>query len=238
MSYPPKPVPKSLIAGLIGLASLPVLSSLIELGDETPPGLPSPLGLSLLFTHLFTLPAIAWALAYRTRRGFFSQREVQLARFGKSRVRFALVGLGHQALITAIIGYASSAVCLALSKHETASVLYRELGLILPVVLVWTLFLVTACHALRSYGHKLGMWIALVVYPFFLSSSVPLSAGKRARELVDEGYFEVLVSPLFHVAHLLGAFVEHHPFPAWMSLAALFGYAIVLLPLVLVRVPR
>ncbi len=223
---------------LMGALSLPILIELLHLGSDIPQGLPSALGLALLFVHLVPLPFLAWLFAYRGERGFHSQRQLHRARYGANRMRFALGSIVQSSVLLSAVGYLLAGLSIGYNFKQNEGIIYRELALIAPVVICWSVFLVLFFQTLRSWLHKVGLWLALLFYPFALALALPLGPGGKFMGTWLTHSSQLLASPLFHVAHLLGAFVHHHPFPAWMSLLVLGGYSLGLTGLLLARVPR
>ena len=238
MSYPPRPMSDAQLAGLISLLSLPVVVSLMDLDFDAPAGLPSALSLALSFVHLLTLPAAAWAICYRKPRGFRSQTEQLFARFGISRARFATRYFLSRGALLFFFGYGLSVACVVLNYRVLEAMVYRELLVLLPVVLVWSYLTLAFFLAVRSWLHKLGLWLALLAYPLILKMSVPLGAARQLDPVAWTPPTRLLVSPLYHVAHLLGAFLGRADFPAGFSLAALAASLCLFFAVFLVRVPR
>jgi hypothetical protein len=238
MKYPGPPLSDSSLALLFAVLSLPFVSSLIDMKHDAPEGLPSALSLALLFVFMITVPLLAWLLSFRSRRGFREPQQLLAARFGENRVRFVMVALLRQITTLFLLGWGLSITCITLHYEVVSSLALLEMGLLLPVALAWASFVAIFFQAIRSWGHKLGLILVGLLYPIFVSGSVPFGPLSNLGSGWDHPRAAHLLSPFFHLAHLLGAFVELLPFPGWISLFTLVTYCLLGLALLLIRVPR
>jgi hypothetical protein len=238
LKYPGPQRRDSTLALLFGGLSLPFVGSLVDMNNDAPQGLPSALSLALLFVFLVPLPLLAWLLAFRSSRGFREPEQLFAARFGENRVRFVMFALLRQIRTLFFLGWGLCAVCFTLHYGEAATDALREMMLMTPVVLAWASFVAVFFQAIRSWGHKLGLVLVALFYPFFVAGSVPFGPPANMGSAWTHPRAEHLLSPFFHLAYLLGAFVEQLPFPGWVSLLSLAAYALLSLALLLVRVPR
>jgi hypothetical protein len=238
MSYPGRPMSAGQVALLMGLVSLPIVGSLIDLKHDQPSDLPSALSLGLMFVHGVTLPITSFWFAYRAERGFGSHKEMRMIRFGTDRRWLAWRGVVKQCLVLFVLGYLLSALCIVLAYEHPGAAVARELSLVAPVTLVWCLGQTALWQAVRSWAHRLGLWGAAILYPFAFAASVPLGPLTADGIPFRTTPTELLVSPFFHLAHLLGLYAQELPVTALFSWFVLGAHIFVGLGLVLVRVPR
>ena len=220
------------------LIALPFLIALIDLKDQPISGAPSALSLALLFIHMLSLPTLSWLYAYRYERGFTLPNELMLARFGRNRAQLVLRSLTNEWLLTFMLGYGLSALCVALNYNELNAQATSELRLILPVTLVWTATLTFTFHMVRAWAHQIGLWLMALLYALTLSVTVPLGPVSQLERTLGITNFSYLVSPLYHLAHLLGALQEQVPCPGWVSFIAIGAYGAAALSLFLLKIPR
>jgi len=189
-----------------------------------------------MFAFFVTAPCLAWLYTWQ------AQREIEgsqiWVRFGVNRRKLLLGMLAQQAWTLMVVLFGLTSVCCLVYFDGWDKKVGKELALLLPVCVSWAVFLLLSLRAIARWTKKWGLWIAAVGFPFAMLKAFSYGYGLDAVEPGGAAPFHLVLSPFFHVAHLLGAFPEPPPMAGWVSFALLYLASALSLLLAVVRSPR